>query len=60
MLYSMLKTVELLMQRNCLASYYYRDGGVKVWNAVTNFVQGIVNEFYCDDEDVKNDTEVQI
>ena len=42
-----------------LPGYYYRDDGVKVWNVVKKFVEGVVDAFYCDDEDVKNDTEVQ-
>ena len=42
-----------------LPGYYYRDDGVKVWNAIKKFVEGIVDEFYSTDEEVKNDSEVQ-
>ena len=42
-----------------LPGYYYRDDGIKVWNAVKKFVKGMVDEFYSTDEDVKSDTEIQ-
>jgi arachidonate 5-lipoxygenase len=42
-----------------LPGYYYRDDGTKIWNVVNKFVEGIVDEFYSTDEDVKNDTEIQ-
>ena len=44
---------------NKLPGYYYRDDGIKIWNVMNKFVEGIVNEFYSTDEDVRNDTEIQ-
>ena len=42
-----------------LPGYYYRDDGTKIWNIMSKFVEGIVDEFYNTDEDVKNDSEIQ-
>ena len=42
-----------------LPGYYYRDDGLKVWNAIEQFVSDIINEFYTSDDDVRNDTELQ-
>lgn len=44
---------------NLLPGYYYRDDGLKIWQAVEDFVADILNEFYASDEDVKDDTELQ-
>ena len=42
-----------------LPGYYYRDDGTKIWNVMSKFVEGIVDEFYNTDEDVENDSEIQ-
>ena len=42
-----------------LPGYYYRDDGLKLWEALQKFVGEIVGIFYKSDEDVQNDTEIQ-
>ena len=42
-----------------LPGYYYRDDGIKIWNATEKFVEGIIDEFYSTDDDVKKDAEIQ-
>ena len=42
-----------------LPGYYYRDDGLKLWNAMENYVRDIVDDFYQDDEEVKSDSELQ-
>ena len=44
---------------NKLPGYYYRDDGIKIWNATKKFVEGIIDEFYSTDDDVMKDTEIQ-
>ena len=44
---------------NLLPGYYYRDDGLKLWQAMEDFVAKIINEFYSSDEDVKGDSELQ-
>ena len=41
---------------NLLPGYYYRDDGLKLWQAMEDFVGKIINEFYSSDED---DSELQ-
>ena len=42
-----------------LPGYYYRDDGIKVWDALESYASDIINEFYQTDEDVVNDEELQ-
>ena len=42
-----------------LPGYYYRDNGLKIWQAMEEYVQDIVNLFYDCDDDVKRDIELQ-
>ena len=42
-----------------LPGYYYRDDGLKIWEAMGTFVNEIINLFYHSDANVMNDTELQ-
>ena len=42
-----------------LPGYYYRDDGLKVWDAIEQHVRGIVDTFYPSDDNVKEDAEIQ-
>ena len=42
-----------------LPGYYYRDDGIKVWDALESYASDIINEFYQTDEDVVKDEELQ-
>ena len=42
-----------------LPGYFYRDDGLKVWNALEEFIRSVLNEFYSNDDSVKADTELQ-
>ena len=42
-----------------LPGYYYRDDGLKIWNAVESYATEMLNLFYQTDDDVKNDSELQ-
>ena len=42
-----------------LPGYYYRDDGLKLWNAMESYVRLVVDDFYKDDTEVKGDSELQ-
>ena len=44
---------------NVLPGYYYRDDGLKIWNAIEAYVKDIIDLFYSNDADVKEDPELQ-
>jgi hypothetical protein len=44
---------------NRLPGYHYRDDGLKVWDAIADFVSAIIREFYRSDADVLGDFELQ-
>ncbi|XP_012687556.2 hydroperoxide isomerase ALOXE3-like [Clupea harengus] len=39
--------------------YYYRDDGLKLWNVINKYVEGVLQHYYKSDDDVKKDTELQ-
>ncbi|XP_071956418.1 allene oxide synthase-lipoxygenase protein-like [Antedon mediterranea] len=42
-----------------LTKYYYREDGLKVWDAIRNYVDTIVKEYYTTDDDIGYDFELQ-
>jgi len=44
---------------NQLPGYYYRDDGLKIWEAIDECVSNIIKLFYHSDTDVENDIELQ-
>ncbi|XP_018080864.1 polyunsaturated fatty acid 5-lipoxygenase isoform X2 [Xenopus laevis] len=39
--------------------YFYRDDGLKVWDATVNFVRDVVNVYYASDQTICEDEELQ-
>ena len=42
-----------------LPEYYYRDDGLKLWEAIESFVREMMSIYYKNDEDVLRDGEIQ-
>ncbi|XP_074620664.1 allene oxide synthase-lipoxygenase protein-like isoform X3 [Acropora palmata] len=42
-----------------LPNYYYRDDGLRLWNAISEFIGELVDIFYHKDDDVSRDHELQ-
>uniref|UniRef100_A0A8C9REF4 Hydroperoxide isomerase ALOXE3-like n=1 Tax=Scleropages formosus TaxID=113540 RepID=A0A8C9REF4_SCLFO len=40
-------------------NFYYRDDGLRLWNIINKFVQGIVCHYYSSDMEVQKDSELQ-
>ncbi|KAG9346432.1 hypothetical protein JZ751_006743 [Albula glossodonta] len=39
--------------------FYYRDDGLKLWDIINRYVEGMVRHYYPSDSDVQQDTELQ-
>uniref|UniRef100_UPI0037E86539 polyunsaturated fatty acid lipoxygenase ALOX15B-like n=1 Tax=Semicossyphus pulcher TaxID=241346 RepID=UPI0037E86539 len=59
--YSSLCIPEDIAERGLKAvpNFYYRDDGLKLWDIIHSFVQGILGFYYKNDEDVQQDPELQ-
>ena len=44
---------------SALPNYYYRDDGLKLWEAMESYVQDVLGMFYKSDAEVKGDSEIQ-
>ncbi|XP_061096286.1 polyunsaturated fatty acid 5-lipoxygenase-like isoform X2 [Conger conger] len=42
-----------------LENFHYRDDGMAIWDAIYEFVHGVVNGCYKDDQDIQKDPELQ-
>ena len=42
-----------------IPNYHYRDDGLKLWQAIKEYVCEVMNVFYETDADVENDEELQ-
>lgn len=42
-----------------LPNFYYRDDGLRLWNAISDYCFDVLNIFYKTDEDVQMDSEIQ-
>ncbi|XP_061094964.1 polyunsaturated fatty acid 5-lipoxygenase-like [Conger conger] len=42
-----------------LKNFHYRDDGMDIWDAIYEFVHGVVTGCYKDDEDIQKDPELQ-
>uniref|UniRef100_A0A8C9RDZ2 Hydroperoxide isomerase ALOXE3-like n=1 Tax=Scleropages formosus TaxID=113540 RepID=A0A8C9RDZ2_SCLFO len=58
--------ISLMLKRNISArglesvpNFYYRDDGLRLWNIINKFVQGIVCHYYSSDMEVQKDSELQ-
>ena len=42
-----------------IPNYHYRDDGLKLWQAIKEYVSDILSTFYETDDDVQKDKEIQ-
>ncbi|XP_015209685.1 polyunsaturated fatty acid 5-lipoxygenase-like [Lepisosteus oculatus] len=42
-----------------LSNYYYKQDGLMIWAAINKFCDAVVNNYYRNDSDIKNDYELQ-
>ena len=42
-----------------IPNYHYRDDGLKLWQAIKEYICEVMNVFYETDADVENDEELQ-
>ena len=42
-----------------IPKYWFRDDGLKLWNAILEYAKEVIDIFYITDEDVKEDNELQ-
>ncbi|XP_072570210.1 polyunsaturated fatty acid 5-lipoxygenase-like [Paramormyrops kingsleyae] len=42
-----------------LKNYHYRDDAMQIWDAISEFLQKVVDTYYNDDSDIKKDKELQ-
>ncbi|XP_063740867.1 arachidonate 12-lipoxygenase, 12R-type-like isoform X2 [Eleginops maclovinus] len=61
MTYSSLCMPEDIAERGMeeVPNYYYRDDGLKLWDIIQRFVEGVLTFYYKSDEEVEKDTELQ-
>ncbi|XP_041717048.1 hydroperoxide isomerase ALOXE3 [Coregonus clupeaformis] len=59
--YSSLCLPENIVARglDSIPNFYYREDGLKLWNIIHSFVQGMVEHFYSSDSEVSRDSELQ-
>jgi len=43
-----------------LPGYFYQQDGLKLWNAIFNFVNSILQNYYKSNDDIKNDNELEV
>ncbi|MBN3316032.1 LOX5 lipoxygenase, partial [Atractosteus spatula] len=42
-----------------LSNYYYKQDGLRIWEAIHKFVQAVLNNYYKDDTAIKDDLELK-
>ena len=42
-----------------IPNYHYRDDGLKLWSAISTYVADVIDVFFENDRDVKEDVELQ-
>ena len=42
-----------------IPNYHYRDDGLKLWSAISTYVADVIDVFFKNDRDVKEDVELQ-